>query len=135
MKSRVKATVRDFDPFKVYDLGQDDRYVQRFGEKDATEGQLSALRAGGIEDKDLEGLSKRGASKLLDIMHDRRMRDLCTYKQLRQLQRFGITETEIKYKRASAALTYISQKNWKRGAVDSQTLNEVIHHRRDAGDD
>jgi len=134
-KSRVKATVRDFDPFKVYSLGQEDRYVQRFGEKMATEGQLSALRESGVEDRDLEGLTKRGAGKLLDVIRDRRKRGLCSYKQLRQLQRFGVTETEITVARASAAITYISQKKWSKGAVDPKTLNEIIHHKRDGGDD
>lgn len=134
-KSRVKSSVRSFDPFRVYSLGQEDRYVQRFGEKAATEGQLHALRESGIEERDLEGLSKRGASKLLDIIHDRRKRGLCTYKQLRQLQRFGVTETEVTYARASAAITYISQKGWERERVDPKMLNEIIHHKRDAGDE
>lgn len=130
---RVKATVRAFDPFHVFALSDENRYAQRFGEKPASEKQLQVLQKLGVPDDELENLSKTAAGKLLDVCSERRKQSLCTYRQLRQLKRFGITETNVSFTKASDALTYIASCHWKH--VDPHELNRIIFSQRQMGDD
>lgn len=130
---RVKAAVRDFDPFHVFALSDENRYATRFGEKKASEAQVSILRKLGVPEEELDGLSKTAAGKLLTVCSERRKKALCTYRQLRQLKRFGVTDTNIPFDRASDALTYIAGQHWKN--VDPHRLNEILFHARNAGED
>lgn len=139
-KAKVKSTVRDFDPFHVFALDDADRYVHRFGEKPASEGQVAALRNLGVPEEDLANLSKKAAGKLLDVVNERRKKGLCNYKQLRQLKKRGITDTNIPFERASAALTYIATcEGWggrpRKGSADPKQIEAILYHRRESGED
>lgn len=132
-KVRVKANVRDFDPFHVFELGDEQRYAHRFGEKPASEAQVAVLQKLGVPDEELRDLSKVAAGKLLKVCAERRRKGLCTYRQLRQLKRFGVTETNIPFAKASDALTYISIQKWKN--VDPLKLNNILYQLRQPGED
>lgn len=134
-----KAAVRPFDPFLVcgIPMDEDTRLAARFGGKPATVTQIAFLQRKGVPDEDLQGLSMKAATRLVKSLHDRQESGQCTYKQLRRLQQFGITEQDVSFERANAAITYIVGKNWGKGGqvVDPHVLNEIIHHRRQAGED
>ncbi len=133
----AQAKIRPYDPFAVMGIDvRDDARYERFGVRAATPGQLSALANIGVPQEELNQLSRRAASALLDEMGQRRKKGLCTYKQLRTLQKFGVTDRNITFERANAAMTYLSQKEWgQRGRIDGHVLNEIIHHRRDPGEE
>jgi superfamily II DNA or RNA helicase len=137
-KAKVTATVRPFDPFRVLGLSivDEDRYATRFGGKPASSVQVAKLAAWGVPQQELNGLSTKAASRLIDRCQDRTKQGLATYKMMRQLQRFGITDLDISFDRAKAGLTYIESKGWgDRGTVDPTVLRDIINHKRDAGED
>lgn len=134
--AQVKATVNNFDPFRIYQLDAANRYVERFGEKSATEKQLEVLRKFQVGDEELRGLSFRAAKKLLAVCFDRSKKKLCTLKQLRKLAQFGITRTDITFSRARMALDYLADVGWgRRTPVDPARLNEIAYGRRESGED
>lgn len=135
---KVDASVHTFDPFTVLGLPirDQDRYTDRFGTKPLTDGQASLLKVKGVPQEVLSTLSKRAASKLIDELIQRQNRRLATYKQLRQLQRFGINRQDLTFDRASAMINYIVSKGWgKSGDVDPKELNAIMNHRRESGED
>lgn len=138
-KAQVKfGDVRAFDPFLTFGMPvqHQDRWAVRFGTKPAERWQLDVLKRGGMEDRDLEGISKQAAGRLLDEMKRRHTAGLCTYRQLRQLKRFGVVEPSVPFSRAQEALTYISKTcQWNPRRVDGSKLNEILFRVRQPGDD
>lgn len=137
-KAKVTATVRPFDPFRVLGLSIDDedRYASRFGGKPASTVQAAKLAAWGVPQAELNGLSTKAASKLIDRCLDRARKGLATYKMMRQLQRFGVTALDVPFARAKAGINYIESKGWgDRGTVDPNVLHDIINHRREAGEE
>jgi superfamily II DNA or RNA helicase len=129
---KVTAEVRCYDPFHALGvpIAEEERYANRFGGKLATDGQIQALSAKGVPDEELVGLSKRAASKLLDTLKARHEAGLATYKQMRQLKRYGVLNENITFERASAAITYIASKNWGRnGGIDPNALHSILNHK------
>lgn len=128
---RVDAEVRPYDPFHALGIKVSDaeRYANSFGKMPATEGQVNALRTAGVPDDELRGMSKRAAGKLLNSLTERRTAGLATYKQMRQLRRFGVEGSDITFERASAAMNYITAKGWGRnGDVSKEALQEILSH-------
>jgi hypothetical protein len=137
-KVRARVEITPFDPFHVFGMAvpDDERYANRFGVEPASQEQLDWFRSRGVAEADLRGLSKRAAHKLRDQFKHRMIAGLATYKQMRQLQKFGITDKRVKFDRAKAAMDYIAQKGWgKQGEVDPLTLRSIIEHRRQPGED
>ncbi len=139
-KAKVRATVQvtPFDPFNVFGvvIEDDERYANRFGVEPASREQLDWFRSRGVAEADLRGLSKRAAIKLRDQFKHRMIAGLATYKQMRQLQKFGINDKRVKYEAAKKAMDYISSKEWGRnGAVDPKELRTIIEHRRQPGEE
>lgn len=138
VKASVKASVRPFDPFRVFGLEMPDeeKYTSRFGHKPATDGQIAALRKWKVPDEEIDQLSKSAASKLMAQLIGRKQAGLAGYGQLRVLQGFGIYDRNITKDRASAAITYIASKGWgKSGPVDPAVLADIVSHKRAAGED
>jgi superfamily II DNA or RNA helicase len=134
--AKVKASVRDFDPFRIFEVDDSDRYVARFGEKPVTEQQKTLLRRFKVTEEEMAGLSKKSAKKLVDTCFDRAKNKLCTLKQLRILKQFGITRTDISFERASQAMTYIIGTDWGRlRPVDPQVLNDLVYSQRQSGEE
>jgi hypothetical protein len=137
-KVKAKVEVRDFDPFHVFgmDMPEDERYTNRFGVEPASELQLQWFRDKGVPEADLRGLSKRAAVKLRDQFKHRVIAGLATYKQMRQLQKFGIHDRRVRFDAAKRALDYIAGKQWgKAGRVDPLVLRDLVERRREPGDD
>lgn len=134
--AKVTASVRDFDPFRVYELDDTGRYAKRFGEKLATPKQVELLLKFKMEQSELVGITKRAAEKLLKVCFERSKLKLCTFKQLRMLKQFGITRTDITFARARMALDYIAEMGWGRGQpIDPGKLNELVYGTRESGED
>lgn len=136
-KVRARTKVTAFDPFHVLgmEMPVDERFTNRFGVEPATDAQLAWFRDKGVPEKDLAGLSKRAAIKLHEQFKRRAQAGLASYKQMRQLQKFGVYDTDIPLERASAAMVYLAKKGWGRfGDVDGQVLAEIIRHGREMGE-
>jgi superfamily II DNA or RNA helicase len=137
-KAKVAAKVSAFDPFRVLGLkmADEDRYADRFGGTPATPAQLATLGKFGVPQEELNQLSKRAAKSLIDKCIGRMKHGLCSYRQLRQLQRFGVTQLDVRFDRAKAALDYISSKGWgSREPIDTKVVQEIVNHRRVMGED
>lgn len=137
-KVDVRATHSRFDPFAVLGVAysEEDRFAQRFGLKPVTEGQRAALDKMGMVAKDLEGLSKRAASKLIDEMVNRRQQGLATFKQVRALEKFGVVDARnASMPRAGLALDYIAGLGWGRRAIDPNKLQSILFGERESGED
>lgn len=144
--AKVRSTVRDFDPFQVFgiDMPDEARYTSRFGNaQPATEGQIEALRRAGVPDDELNQMTKRAASKLFQVIQGRRKHNLCTFKQLRILQKHGVTRKDVRYVRAGQAIDYIASVGWGNRKdswglpirPDPARLDQILFGGRDAGED
>jgi type I site-specific restriction endonuclease len=137
-KVRVKSRETQWDPFKILDvdLGDSERYTRRFGFKPPSERQADALKKFGIDDKELEGLSRSAASKLLDSLFKRKADGLASLKQVKQLKKYGIVETAVKADRAKEAMAYLNEQGWGRyGKIDPAKLTEIVYGTRQPGED
>jgi superfamily II DNA or RNA helicase len=137
VRSQVKATVRSFDPFGVLNsrVDEEERYVTRFGQQSATDGQFRALVDFGLEKREIEGLTKHAAHKLLGSLIARSKLHLATYRQLCELKRFGVTKVNMSKARASEAIGYIRSKNSSHIEVDPAHLDGIINRRREVGEE
>lgn len=127
IKARVNYRVEDADPFDVLHMRRIPDAGARFG-MTATEPQIKVLQAAGIPVPD--DLSRQQASQLIGSIHKRRQLGLCTFKQLRVLQRHGITDVNIGFKRASALITALD-----RGASASVLMGQAREPGADDGDE
>lgn len=133
---KVASDVQAFDPFKVLHMEYDPaKEQQQFGRQAMTKDQRNRLLNFGVKEDQLGSWSKADAKRFLDAQYARREAHLCTYKQLQQLQRFGVTDVNIPFDRAKAALNYIQSKGWGRQPVDPVLLNRIISHRREPGEE
>lgn len=142
VQSRVQSEVRPFDPFNVFGWKYSDREKasKRFGTEPATPAQLEVLIQKRVEAQDLKGLTRAAAEKLLAEIRRREKYRLASYRQLRQLQKFGITDRDISARRAKEAMDYISaQLGWfgakPLGPVDPKRLREIVGRMREPGED
>lgn len=137
-RASVQATHSRFDPFSVLGVSftEEDRYATRFGMKPMSEGQQAVLAKLGVGDADMQDLSRRAASQLLDEIGRRRMAGLATYKQVRQLEKFGVADAkQAMFARASAALDYIASQGWGRSGIDPSKLHRLLFGERQAGEE
>jgi superfamily II DNA or RNA helicase len=125
---RVEATVREFDPFTL--LGVDefsgDAVVARFGGRPPTPDVLEKLRAKGVAEDELSELSGRAANALLREMYERHKKGLATYKQMRRLKMYGLTDPELTFKQADAAMAYLAARGWSK-KLDPKQLQRVVY--------
>lgn len=131
-RSRVRASVRGFDPFAVLHLAGDETRVQalRFGNKPMTEGQYNTLRKFKVHDDRLKGLSFAEASRLIGALIARSRRGLATHGQLAVLQKQGVTNINVSFARASAAIDYLKSQGWGHSTSFSQAeLHRIIRMR------
>ncbi len=136
-KAKVESRVTPFDPFAIFgvDVTEEERYAVRFGTKPATEAQVAVLKQKGVDAKDLDGLSKMAAHKLLDELALRQRKGLATYKQCRQLEKFGIMAKEVSFERARQGLDYIAGQGWGRRGLDPAKLTRIVFAERQPGEE
>lgn len=135
--AKVKSSVTTFDPFGVMhmDAQVGDTYTRKFGYTPASKAQVDRLLSLGLKESQLATMSAFDAARFIATQDLRRKKGLCTYKQLVQLQKFGINHVNVTFERAKAAMTYLQQKDWGRSPIDPVALDKIIHHRREPGED
>lgn len=130
--AKVKARVEDFNPFGV--LGIKDpggaAYDAQYGHTPPTQDQFARLDKFGYKPDDLKGMNKRACDKLIAESIKRMRGGLCSYKQLRQFQRHGITDRNITMARAKEAMQYLADNGWgNSSAFDPKRLKQIVHTR------
>ena len=134
-RSRIKAKVnyrtQMVDPFDVLHIKADDdrEYAERFG-MTASEKQIAALQSSGIEID--PGMSRRAASQLLGSVFMRRQKGLATFKQLKILKKYGVTNINVSFDRASKVIDAIASNRWQ--PLHPATLASMLA-REEAGAD
>lgn len=112
LQSKVKATVKSFDPFNILHMEAPDAGQERFREP-ATSQQLSRLtNEFKVKEERLRGMSKLEAQKLLGSLTVRRNLGLASINQLAVLQKFGVTQVNIPFRKASKMMDYIAGTDW-----------------------
>lgn len=121
----ISAKIRPFDPFYVLELDTPDevRYAQYGKVAPATPGQLNALANHKVDARDLKGLSKRAAERLLTQLKERRKQGLATYNQMRWLKLHGVDSPQVSYKNAGKALDYLFGQKRSSGYIDPGKLS------------
>jgi superfamily II DNA or RNA helicase len=113
VQGKVKYSTQQVDPFAVLHIVQDEgdgEYAERFG-MTITEKQRAALEKAGIDCD--HAMSRKAASNLLNSIFVRRDKGLASFKQLRTLKRYGVTDINISFPRASQMIDAIARNNWK----------------------
>lgn len=146
--AKIKARVEAFNPFKV--LAIHDEVAAELEQRMHTHQPLEArqvkmLEKFGYTDKDLKGASKRQADKLLAESIRRTRGGLASFRQLKLLQRYGVTDTSITKQRAHAAIGYLESVGWghkmvqtpfgeAKGRVDPRELQRILRNRQPGED-
>jgi superfamily II DNA or RNA helicase len=112
-RARVGHTAQQIDPFKVMGVADPTtEFGSRFGDAPASEAQLRTLDRFGVPLP--EGMTKRGASRLIGEAIRRREAGLCTFKQARRLQQFGYPTDRLSFVAASRMMSALAQNGWHR---------------------
>lgn len=128
MKGKARLKSKEYDLFGTYNVDiEADRYTSlEFGYKPPSEAQLSALEKFGWTPKELEGISRRAASRLMDECIRRKNAGLCSKKALVRLSKHGITDTDITHENATRAMQYLAKHSWgARPTFNVFTLHEI----------
>lgn len=129
VKGKVKYSAQAVDPFAVLAMKPiDDPYGERYG-MTATEPQIAALQKAGITVPD--GLTKARASQLIGEIRDRRDRELCSFKQLNRLRKYGIDGLGMSFRRANDIIAAIAGNGWR--SLPPERLSALMA--RQPGDD
>lgn len=129
VRSSVKARSRDFDPFASVgvDLETENKYAIEYGYKAPTERQLETLKKFGFDVADMKSLSRRAATKVLGQSFARKELGLASPKQLSQLHKYGVKDSNITSVAATKALDYIKANEYGKGAkYDTYQLHEIL---------
>ena len=110
-KAQAKVTAK-VTPFDVF--GMKDMVGLAMSGGPATEAQIRALLLMGIPAKDVQGISKNQATKLIGTAAKRRQVGLASFKQMRLLARHGVTRTNVTKREACAAIDYLASRGWGR---------------------
>lgn len=108
LQSKVKATVQTFDPFSILRMEAPDASKERFREP-MTPAQAEKLATYNIKPKQMEGLSKLEAQKLIGTLQVRRNHGLCSLNQLAALRKYCDPITNLPFRQASQAMTYLAE--------------------------
>jgi len=129
LAAKAQATVRrnqteEFDPFSVFGSSFDDGTDRRYGGVPATAKQVAALSNMGVPNA--HDLSRRAASEMFKLAAVRRQHGLATFKQMKLLQKYGVTKTNVTFEKASEAISYIAGTKWgKSTEIDPHRLREI----------
>ena len=113
VRAKVNYRTREVDPFAVLDVDKSDfeRFEGEFGKKMPTDKQIETL--GKFKVPIPEGLSRRGASKLLDQIFKRLDEGACSFKQAAILLKYGY-DTNVSFQTASGIIDALAKNRWKR---------------------
>lgn len=107
--SKVKAKSQEFDPFRHFGLDKEAerKYDLEYGYKPPTDRQKAFLLRHGFSPKELDGVSSKTASKMIQQLMERTKKGLATKPQADALSRAGIVDPAITAKAAAGAMSYI----------------------------
>lgn len=129
LQSKVKATVQEFNPFHVLAMADPDPHKEKFREP-MTEGQESRLKAFNLKPNQMKGLSKLEAQKLIGSLETRRKLGLCSMNQLVQLKKHCNPPTNLPFRQASQAMTYLAETcQWNPSADQKAILQGMVAKR------
>lgn len=129
LQSKVKATVQSFNPFQVLAMEPPDPSKEAYREP-MTDSQVSQLKGHNIKDSQMRGLSKLEAAKLLGSLNVRRKLGLCSLNQLSVLQRHCKPITNLPFRQASKAMTYLAETcSWNPNAEQKATLQGMVERK------
>lgn len=109
IKADAKYHAQSMDPFDIFDITPPREPGWHKGRK-PTEGQLEYLERKGVPTKELSFCQ---ASKLIETMKQRHAENLCTFKQVKIIRRYGIDASNWEFSRASAYIDQLAKNNWK----------------------
>jgi superfamily II DNA or RNA helicase len=123
VRAKVTSMHRDFDPFAMYGVSREreNEFTLEFGYKPMSEAQRSFLLREGFAPDALSKVSARAASRLIGGVIKRRKDGLMSHKQAAMLSRYGVSDTQISSRAASAAIDYV-----RRGKVNPHALAELV---------
>lgn len=122
-QKKVTAKFEKFDPFTVFHMdGGADEMDWQFGAKPPTPGQLGALERFGIPVE--EGMSRRQVSRLIGCAIKRIEAGLASFKQLRTLQKNGITDINISRAAASNLIDALKANRWR--PLDRSVVDGIV---------
>lgn len=102
---------RSVDPFNLMDTVSARNDGMRTAPP-ATPGQRKLLLSYGLREREVEELTKRDASRLIESCMSRKRMGLCTYRQADTLKRFGY-DTNIPFEDAKKIIDAIAANGWK----------------------
>jgi len=125
IKAKAIYSKQDVNPFGVFhmDVKHEMEIAERFGGKVASEKQVACLEKFKIPVP--SGCTSQLASKLIGAAIARRNQNLASFGQLRTLQKYGVTEINIGFKRASAVIDAIAKNRWK--PLPFARLDALLH--------
>ncbi len=129
LQSKVKATVVGFDPFALLGTEHPDPNKERFREP-ITEQQKSSLAKFNIKPAQMQQLSHLEAAKLIQRLGHRMKLGLCSLNQLSTLRKYCDAPTNLPFKQASRAMTYIAETcGWNPTAEQKTVLQGMVAKR------
>jgi superfamily II DNA or RNA helicase len=129
LQSKVKATVVQFSPFEVLRMEPPDPSKEAYREP-MTDAQVARLKTHNIKDAQMKGLSKLEAQKLLGSLDTRRRLGLCSLNQLSTLRKYCDAPTNLPFRQASKAMTYLAETaRWSTAPEHRQVLNQMVAKR------
>ena len=129
LQSKVKATVVQFNPFQVLSMPDPDSSKERFREP-MTSQQADALARYNVKPKQMEGLSKLEAQKLLGTLTVRARHGLASLNQMATLKKHIDTPTNLPFKQASKAITFLAGECQWNPSVEQKALLSAMVARR-----
>lgn len=110
----VKATLKgkNIDPFDVLDVvsGREPGWAAG---KQATEPQVELLRKWGIPEREIDGITRHKASRLIDACMNRKRLGLCSFKVANILKRHGY-DPNLPAERASEIIVVLKANGWRK---------------------
>lgn len=126
LQSKVKATVVQFNPFSVLSMTPPDANMERFREP-MTPQQAEALARHNVKPKQMEGLSKLEAQKLLGTLTIRARHGLASLNQMHTLRKHIETPTNLPFKQASRAITFLAGEcGWAPSVEQKALLSAMV---------
>lgn len=126
LQSKVKATVSSFNPFEVLAMSQPDPSKEAYREPMSKQ-QAEKLKSFNVKDKQMEGLSRLEAQKLIGSLEARRRLGLCSLNQLSTLKKYCDCPTNLPFRQASKAMTYLADvARWSNAPEHRAVLNQMV---------
>lgn len=109
---KAKTIGKNVDPFNVLDVVSGREPGWAVG-KTATEPQLELLAKWGIPHRELEGMTRHKASRMIDALMNRRRLGLCSYKVARILKKHGY-DPNLPAALASEVIVTLKANGWRK---------------------